>query len=196
MKRTWFPEILALAALGGACGSYLQGVHPDELSAQGHRQQAAQVSESGGFGSSERRIRHAQEHLAAAAYLEDFEEAECRDLPSATRSACPLIGSVAEIADVPGGVRLWFADKAPVDATLAHMRCHFAYAQTTGFQSSTTCPLYVRGIEISRASDPRAIDIASKDAKTAVEIRKRVREEVPVVGGGGKRSREQGQQRE
>lgn len=186
MKLTWSVEIFALATLGASWGSCQQEVRPDEMSAQAHRQEAAQVAERGGFESPDRRIRHAQQHLAAAAYLEAFEQAECKNLPPATRAACPLLGPVTRIADVAGGVRVWFADRTPVDTILAHMRCHLAYAQTAGFEAATACPLYVRGIEIIRASDPRAIDILSKDASVVAEIRKRAREEALVVRGAAK----------
>lgn len=130
--------------------------------------------------------KHAQQHEAAAAYLETFEQAECKEFPPATRAACPLLGPVAEIVDVPGGVRARFAEGTRVDAVVAHMRCHFAYAQSRGFDAGTTCPLDVRGIEIRATSDPRAIEIVGRDATVTNEIRSRSREEAVLVHGGTK----------
>src|SRR4029077_607821 len=45
---------------------------------------------------------HAHRHDAAAQYLEKFEESECRKFPPATRAACPLLGPVAKMDDIPG----------------------------------------------------------------------------------------------
>jgi hypothetical protein len=128
---------------------------------------------------------HAQEHEAAAASLEKFERAECKDFPPSTRTACPLLGPVVELVDVPGGIRVRFKDGIRVDAIVAHMRCHYAYAEAHGFGSTPGCPLYIRGIEIRRARDPMAVEIVGRDAAVAAEIRSRAREEAVLVRAGG-----------
>jgi hypothetical protein len=127
---------------------------------------------------------HAQEHEAAAASLERFEQAECQEFPPAIRAACPLLGPVVELVDIPGGIRARFKDGIRVDAVLAHMRCHYAYARTRGFGAATGCPLYIRGIEIRRASDPMAVEIVGRDAAVTTEIRSRAREEAVLVPAG------------
>ena len=127
---------------------------------------------------------HARRHEAAAQYLESFEQSECRKFPPATRAACPLLGPVARIDDIPGGVRVRFTEGVRVDAVIAHMRCHYAYAQTRGFDGSVGCPLYVRGLEIRPALDPLAVELVAKDEGTAREIRDRSREEAVFVRGG------------
>jgi hypothetical protein len=129
---------------------------------------------------------HAKQHEAAAKYLETFEQAECKEFPPATRAACPLLGPLVDIADIPGGVRARFAESVRVDAVVAHMHCHFAFAQSHGFETAAGCPLYVRGIEIRRASDPRAVEILGRDANTTREIRRRAREEAVVVRAGAR----------
>ena len=125
--------------------------------------------------------KHAQQHDAAAKYLETFEQAECKAFPPATRAACPLLGPLVDIADIPGGVGVRFAEGVRVDAVVAHMRCHFAFAQAHGFETAGGCPLYVRGIDIRRATDPRTVEIIGRDAGVAREIRQRAREEAVVV---------------
>jgi hypothetical protein len=127
---------------------------------------------------------HAQEHEAAAASLETFEQAECKEFPPATRSACPLLGPVVELVDVPGGIRARFKDGIRVDAVLAHMRCHYAYARARGFGAAAGCPLYIRGIEIRRASDLMSVEIVGHDAAVTAEIRSRAREEAVLVRAG------------
>ncbi len=125
--------------------------------------------------------RHARQHEAAAARLEAFEEAECRQFPPATRAACPLLSPVQEISDVEGGVRVHFKAGARVDALLAHMQCHLAYAKARGFDDSVSCPLYVPGIAIRRTEDPLALEIVGNNSKTASEIRNHSRAEAVVV---------------
>jgi hypothetical protein len=132
----------------------------------------------------EKLSKHAQEHEAAAASLQSFEQAECKDFPPAIRSACPLLGPVVELVDIPGGIRARFKDGIQVDAVVAHMRCHFAYAQAHGFDTAVGCPLYVRGIEIRRASDAHAVEIVGRDASITNEIRSRAREEAVLVHAG------------
>jgi hypothetical protein len=219
MKLT---RIVAMTGLvfGIGCGGGHSAVRPDQMSAEGHLQEAQkdraasnselQQSNSPALapnlssppGSNPQAYdypaeaynpktehlfraqelsKHAQQHEAAAAALESFEQAECKQFPPATRAACPLLGPVVELVDVPGGVRARFAEGTRVDAVVAHMRCHFAYAQAHGFGEMAGCPLYVRGIEIRRASDPRAVEIIGRDAAVTSEIRNRAREEAVLV---------------
>ena len=130
----------------------------------------------------ERLRQHAAEHRQATKRLEQFEAKECKQFPPTTRPACPLLGPVVKIDDIPGGIRAIFAPGARVDAILAHMRCHFAYAQTRGFADTAGCPLYLRGIEIRRGTDAQTIEIVSQDAKVAEAIRQRGREEAVYLG--------------
>jgi hypothetical protein len=124
---------------------------------------------------------HARQHAAAAEFLERFEDRECRDVPVASRAACPLLGPVTRLEDVPGGVRAWFASAKRVPAAMAEMRCHYAYARARHFDEAIGCPLYVRAIEIRQALDPSAIEIVSRDEKIARRIRETARQQALFV---------------
>jgi hypothetical protein len=119
---------------------------------------------------------HAREHERAAAALEKFEEGECREFPERTRSACPLLGPVTKIGDIDRGVRVVLVPGTRVDAVVAHMRCHYAYAKAHGFDQRVTCPLYMPGIVIEQAG-PAAVDITVRDRSEVDELRSRAREE-------------------
>lgn len=128
---------------------------------------------------------HAHQHEAAATQLENYEEAQCKQFPPETRAACPLLGPVVRIADAPNGVIVTFASGARVDAILAHMQCHLAFAQKKGFEVASSCPLYMKGVTIRPGTDPMAIEIIGSDAKVARQIRTRAREEAVIVERGG-----------
>jgi hypothetical protein len=124
---------------------------------------------------------HARDHARAADFLERFEAVECRDFPPSSRAACPLLGPLTSVDDIPGGVRAYFKPGTSVDAVVAHMRCHYAYARAREFDVVASCPLYMRGIDIRRDDDPMAVDIVSRDSATAAKIRARSREEALFV---------------
>ena len=111
----------------------------------------------------ERHLRHAREHEAAAVALEGFEDAECRDFAPQTRAACPLLGPVLAIEDRANGVHFALPAEAPVQAIVAHMRCHLAFARARAFSDAGDCPLYLRGVEIALSPDGRGIDVTSGD---------------------------------
>lgn len=123
----------------------------------------------------ERHLRHAREHERAAAELERYEAAECKELAPRLRAACPLLGPVAAIDDLPDGVRIRYADATPVAPVLAQMRCHLAFARARAFADVGDCPLYMKGVIIAAAPDGRAIDVRSDDAAVAREIQVRSR---------------------
>ena len=127
------------------------------------------------------RREHARQHAAAAELLEQFEDRECREVPAASRAACPLLGPVTRLEDVPGGVRAWFANAKRVPSAMAEMRCHYAYARARHFDEAIGCPLYVRAIEIRQALDPSAIEIVSRDEKVARRIRETARQQALFV---------------
>jgi hypothetical protein len=124
---------------------------------------------------------HARQHERAARYLERYEEYECRDFPPASRAACPLIGPVVHVDDIAGGVRVKLQDGARVDAIVAHMRCHYAFARARAFAETASCPLYLRGIEIRRGMDPTSVEITTPDRTQVDEVRRRSREEAVFV---------------
>jgi hypothetical protein len=129
---------------------------------------------------------HARQHERAATALEQFENAECRNFPASTRAACPLLGMVARIENIEGGVRVEFERATRVDAVLAHMRCHLAFAAVRGFPSDASCPLYAKGVEIRAGSARTAVEIVSDDPTVAREIQVRSREEAILVEAGNR----------
>jgi len=124
---------------------------------------------------------HAHQHRAAAAKLETFVQDECRGFPPETRAACPMLGPVAQIRDIPQGVRVAFTAKTRVDAVAAHMRCHLAYAQAYGYDTVADCPLYVKGLQVRVSDDGKAIELTSHEPRTVDVIRARTREEATLV---------------
>jgi hypothetical protein len=126
---------------------------------------------------------HARQHESAAKFLEQFEDEACAGIPVSSRAACPLLGPLERLEDVPGGVRVTFADKSRVRTAIAEMRCHYAYARSRHFDENVGCPLYVKGIQVRQAVDPRAVEITAGDEATTKLIRQRSREQATFVRG-------------
>ncbi len=121
---------------------------------------------------------HTMAHGTTALQLARFESAACRGIEPKARGACPLLGPVTVISDLPGGVRVEFAATVSVDSVLAGMRCHYSFAEARGFsEEAAACPLYIRGLHLERSTDGKAIDITITPAALVNEVRKRVREE-------------------
>ncbi len=98
-------------------------------------------------------MREANEHLAAAKKLEQFESHACQGLSVAERSSCPLLASaVAQIKHVPSGFQMVMKPGIDVEKTTQMLTCHLAYAEKTGFDRPS-CPLFVKGSSIRRVGD-------------------------------------------
>ena len=96
-----------------------------------------------------------------------------------------MLGPLANLQYIPGGVRVTYADPTRVDAVVAEMRCHFAYEQTSGFDAATSCPGYMPGVDIRKApNDPASVDITSPDPKKADELREQSREQAVFANQG------------
>jgi hypothetical protein len=161
--------LAVMVLLGGGGATAGGAVNPDETSVEGHRAEAE------------------REHAAAdraAAELERFEAAECKEVPPRERAACPLLGPVTAIQDLGDGVRVEIAPPRSVDAVVADMRCHYAFARARGFSAAAAaCPLYVQGISIERAADGRGLEVRGETPALAREIRTRVRQEAVFARG-------------
>jgi hypothetical protein len=121
---------------------------------------------------------HARDHEAAAQALEQFEANECHGIAPSERAACPLLGPVASILDLPRGVRVQLASTVSVERTLARLRCHYAFARARGFGPTVaSCPLFMRGIDIKAAADGRAIEILGSSRQQARELQRRTRQQ-------------------
>jgi len=192
-----------VALLLSGCAAH-ELVRADDMSATQHRQEAqreqAVADKEAGAGpaapaaeagsddwsterrrQAERRREHSRQHASAAEFLEQFEDRECRHVPAGSRAACPLLGPVVRIDDVPGGIRATFADRERVPTVIAEMRCHYAYARSRNFDETIGCPLYVRGIEIREGLDPRSIEIVSRDERISRLLRERGRQQAVFV---------------
>lgn len=119
----------------------------------------------------------AAEHRAASAALEAFEEQECARFPPETRRVCPLLGHVASVEDVDGGVRIQLSEGANAAAVADHMRCHLAFARTQGREGMDHCPLYVEGATVD---GEEGITVTTDAGDQAVaELRQRARAHAP-----------------
>lgn len=115
----------------------------------------------------------AHAHEAAAKSLEQFEEGACKAFPAKTRPACPLLGPVASVEDIDGGVRLRLSEGFAVEPVAAHVRCHFAFARTQGYQGMDACPLFLKGLRVQEGEG--VIDLLLDDESQLEELRKRAR---------------------
>ena len=114
----------------------------------------------------------AEQHAAAAERLEAFEEAQCASFPKATRSKCPLLGTVASVNDIENGAELTLVDGINVDAVTAHVQCHHAFARVQGRQGMDSCPMYVEGFAVERAGNVLRMTTSPEQTE---ELRKRSR---------------------
>jgi hypothetical protein len=125
----------------------------------------------------ELRREHARRHEASAGFLERFEDRACADVPPGERAACPLLGPLVRLDDIPGGVRATFAHPARARKAITEMNCQYAYARARHFEENAGCPLYVLGIDIRPGLDPRWVEIVSSDRAAESAIRARAREQ-------------------
>lgn len=123
---------------------------------------------------------HAKQHEAAAANLEHFEQAECKEFSASTRASCPLLGPAEDIRDIDGGVVIRFATSVRVDAVVAHMKCHLAYARVQGFPGASTCPLYLPGLRVRLGAAPSTVEITIGEQGRVEELRRSAHEEVAI----------------
>lgn len=124
--------------------------------------------------------RRAREHLEMARELESFERRECRAFPPATRALCPLLGPIEAVEEIEGGVRLQFAADVDVNAVVAHMRCHVAFARTRDHVGMDECPLYLETVRIQRLARTRSVDLVASADAAIRELRRRARAHLPT----------------
>lgn len=119
--------------------------------------------------------RHAEQHREAAQDLLAYEEQYCAKFPEETRTECPLMGRIESIEEIEGGVRITFHEATPIQATVDHMRCHFAFARTEGYQGMQTCPLYLEGVSVEPQDDGRSVELTTDKPEDVGSLRKRTR---------------------
>jgi len=118
---------------------------------------------------------HARQHLAAAQTLERFEGDACRKVPKDKRAACPLLGQVQRVQDIPDGVRIYMVKGVQVKTALAQMKCHYAYGRVMARKGMDRCPLYLKDLTIRADQAYRFVEITSKDAQVVREIQRRMK---------------------
>ncbi len=160
-----------------------QGRHDPEAEAEKTVQYGADYWDTVTYNPTEVHLRHASEfrehaehHRAAAAELEEFEEAECKSFPPKTRGVCPLLGTVESTKDVDDGVSVRLSSKLKRKAALAHVRCHLAYARTKGRKGMDGCPLYLEGVKAEAGDGAQEIVLRVDDERKRTELRKRTRD--------------------
>ncbi len=121
---------------------------------------------------------HSEQHTKAAQKLLSYEEQQCAKFPQETRSSCPLMGQIKSVADVDGGVRITFNDGVPIQATVDHMKCHFAFARTEGYDGMPSCPLYLEGVSVEAQDDSHSVVFTTDKAGSVAPLRKLTKEHV------------------
>ncbi len=170
---------------------------PDDLSAGGHRSEAAAhaeearldsreghgssradtVSESTGHDDALRQRSEAQTHLNDAAILERAVQTECATFPAAERPQCGFGGrQVTSVEDLPDGARIRFAAGGPAAAaTLTRVRCTHAYADFAGRNTMPACVVAIRDLSIAAGDDNGAVvlTLTTSDVPSVAELRRR-----------------------
>jgi hypothetical protein len=118
-------------------------------------------------------LQHARQHEAAAAFLEQYESEACRSFPKETRHVCPLERQVSRIEPIERGIRVYVAPEFPLEAVLAHMKCHYAYGRARADASMEACPLYLADLQIRLARQSKTIEITSEDSAVVQELIRR-----------------------
>jgi hypothetical protein len=200
MRRSIVLRFVApVVLLGGAsCGH--SGVRPEDESAVAHRAEASRdmAAARHDANASERSVgprgtlmilapadlaaaheREAAQHTAAANALDQRVQRECVDVPLTDRSGCPYAGrAVAQVDDVPGGVRMRFAPGGDDAArTALRARCHAAVLAQQGRETMPSCPLATRALNVQSSLDAGAVQLTltTSDEASVTELRRRAR---------------------
>lgn len=151
--------------IGGVAGSDFAASEPPFNPTEGHRTAA------------QKHRKHAADHSGAAEALERWEADACESIAPDSRASCPLLGSVVAAENTSSGVRISLREGTDVEAMLAHIRCHVAFANTRGREGMDRCPLYVRGIQV-RQIGPAWIELSALDAASVSQLQRRVADHV------------------
>lgn len=112
----------------------------------------------------EARRRHAEAHEQAAKALAAFEDQACQDVPADHRVGCPTLLATS-VQPLATGIRLLCGPKR-LDAVLAQMRCHLAFARARGFGQRELCPFALPHVHAEPAVDHSGVDLLSDDPPT------------------------------
>lgn len=121
--------------------------------------------------------KHAEEHAAAAEWLRRAEEDACELISPTSRSLCPLLGPVVAVQDTTTGARIFVLKGTDVEAMIARIRCHLAFARTHGGEGMDSCPLYLPAIEVYQVG-PLEIELSARRQTSVRPLQQRVADHV------------------
>lgn len=120
---------------------------------------------------------HAEDHAAAADWLKRTEDDACEPISPTSRSLCPLLGPVVAVQDTTTGVRLFLRQGTDLEAMVARIRCHLAFARTRGGAGMDRCPLYLPAIDVYRVG-PLEIELNARRQTSVRPLQRRVADHV------------------
>lgn len=120
---------------------------------------------------------HAEEHAAAADWIRRAEEDACELISPTSRSLCPLLGPVVAVQDTTTGVRILVRKGTDVEAMIARIRCHLAFARTRGGTGMARCPLYLPAIDVYPVG-PLEIELSARRQASVRPLQQRVADHV------------------
>ena len=65
--------------------------------------------------------------------------------------------------------RVWFR----LQAAIAHVKCHRAFAGTQGFSGMDSCPMYVKKVNVTADAKARTVDFTVDDPDLVEDLRAR-----------------------
>ncbi|MBI5607310.1 MAG: hypothetical protein HY902_00350 [Deltaproteobacteria bacterium] len=138
-------------------------VRVDETTVAGHEAEARRerVQARSDKKAATTRQAHANAHELAAVQLAALEDAECRQVDPASRSACPVL--LANSIDLlPNGIRIRCRPDQIIPG-VHEMRCHLAYAKARGFDAPDLCPYALPGVRADPSPRGEGIDLTADD---------------------------------
>jgi hypothetical protein len=81
---------------------------------------------------------------------------------------------MASTESIPGGMRIQLDERTDMNAAMAHMRCHVAFAQARDHAGVESCPLYVPEIRVERVGSTQAVDLTTSRPGAVEDLRRRV----------------------
>ncbi len=84
---------------------------------------------------------------------------------------------MAATQDTSNGVRITVQAGTDMDALIARVRCHVAFANTQGREGMERCPLYVPGVQVEQ-SGPNSIELSTKGKANVRELQERVADHI------------------
>lgn len=115
----------------------------------------------GHLAAAEMHKRHAQAHEKAAQQLMAFEDIACKGVPNDDRLSCPTL-LTDTLSSLKNGVRMHTGPKR-LNAVLANIQCHLAFAKANGYNNPDLCPFAIKGVTARRTDDGAGIELISED---------------------------------